>query len=404
MDEFNILVFVVGLALLGAALLPLRLKKIPVSLPIIYLGAGMIFPFILPDLSWIDPLTYSFTAQRLTELAVIISLVSAGLKIDRLISWKGWGSTWRLLGITMPLCIAGLAIGSYYLMGFSLAAAILLGAVMAPTDPVLASDVQVGPAGGDEEEHEVRFALTSEAGLNDSFAFPFVNLALVIAASGLAIEGLAEWFAVDVLWKLSAGLGMGLLSGYIIATVVHKFRHESVVQEGFVSLSLTLLTYGITEIIYGYGFLAVFVAARAFRRHELNDNEYNKELHSFSEQVEIFLMAILLVMLGVSISQGLFYFLTWEAIGLSLIFLLVIRPLSGLLALIGTGIETSHKFLISIFGIRGIGSFFYLAYALNHSNIGEKYGDILWATVGFIVVVSIFLHGVTASYAMRNVS
>lgn len=403
MDEFNILVFIVGLALMGAAILPLRLKNVPISLPIIYLGGGLIFPFILPDLSWIDPLTYSFTAQRLTELVVILSLVSAGLKLDRLLGWEAWNSTWRLLGITMPLCIIALAIGSYLMMGFSLAAAVLLGAVMAPTDPVLASDVHVGPAGS-EEEHEVRFALTSEAGLNDSLAYPFVNLAIVLAASGLAAEGLVEWFAVDVVWKLAAGLGMGIMSGHIIATIVHRYSQGTAAREGFVSLGLTLLTYGVTELIYGYGFLAVFVAARAFRRHELNDNEYNQELHSFSEQVELFLMSILLVMLGVSISQGLFYVLTWEAIILSLAFVLLIRPLSGMIGLTGSGIDTSHKWIISVFGIRGIGSFFYLAYALNHSNIGERYGDILWATTGFIVVLSIFLHGITVSYSMRKIT
>lgn len=403
MDEFNILVFVVGLALMGAALLPLRLQKIPISLPIIYLVGGLILPFMLPDISWIDPMTYSFTAQRLTEIVVILSLVSAGLKIDRLVGWETWNSTWRLLGITMPLCIIALAIGSYIMMGFSLAAAVLLGAVMAPTDPVLASDVHVGPAGS-EDEHEVRFALTSEAGLNDSLAYPFVNLALVLAASGLAVEGLVQWFAVDVLWKLAAGLGMGIISGHIIATIVHRYSQGTAAREGFVSLGLTLLTYGVTELIYGYGFLAVFVAARAFRRHELNDNEYNKELHSFSEQVELFLMSILLVMLGASISQGLFYVLTWEAIVLAFAFVLLIRPLSGMIGLAGSGIDTGHKWIISVFGIRGIGSFFYLAYALNHSNIGEKYGDVLWATAGFIVVLSIFLHGITVSYSMRKIT
>lgn len=390
------------MALFGAALLPLRQKRVPVSLPMVYLGIGLLLPYIVPDLSWIDPLTYSVPAQRLTEIAVIISLVSAGIKIDRLESWKGWNTTWRLLGITMPLCIIGLAAGSYFALGFPLSVAILLGAVMAPTDPVLASDVQVEAAGGDPE-HEVRFSLTSEAGLNDSLAYPFVNLAIVISASGLAIEGLAGWLAVDVIWKLSAGLGMGILSGHIIAFLVHRFKHESATTEGFVSLGLTLLTYGVTELIYGYGFLAVFVAARAFRRNELYETDYYETLHSFSEQIEIFLMAILLVMLGVSITQGLFAVLTWPAVLLALAFVLLIRPVTGLMGLAGSGTEFGHRLLISIYGIRGIGSFFYLAFALNHSNMGEKYGDMLWAISGCIVVTSIFLHGATASYSMRHV-
>ena len=108
--------------------------------------------------------------------------MGAGLKLDRPVSWRGWESSWRLLGIAMPLTIAGIAFLGWTILGLGIGAALLLGAVLAPTDPVLASDIQVGPPQSGKED-EVRFALTSEAGLNDGAAFPFVYLAIAIALS-----------------------------------------------------------------------------------------------------------------------------------------------------------------------------------------------------------------------------
>jgi NhaP-type Na+/H+ or K+/H+ antiporter len=99
-------------------------------------------------------------------------------------------------------------------MGLSLAAALLLAAALAPTDPVLASDVQVGPP-GDREEDEVRFTLTSEAGLNDGLAFPFVLLAIAFVQEG-GFTSVAEWFAYAVVWKIAAGIGMGYLIGWVL--------------------------------------------------------------------------------------------------------------------------------------------------------------------------------------------
>ncbi|MEX0608849.1 MAG: cation:proton antiporter [Balneolaceae bacterium] len=401
MDEYNVLLLIIGVALLIAALVPIRLKKAPVSLPMIYLGLGALLPLIMKGLPELNPLEYGNITEKLTQLAVIISLVSAGLKIDRLEGWNRWNSTWRLLGITMPLCIAALAFSGSWLMGLPLGAAVLLGAVMAPTDPVLASDVQVGPP-GERNEHEVRFALTSEAGLNDALAFPFVNLALVLAATGLEMDGLTHWFTVDVLWKLTAGLVMGVITGYISGSIVPDTKSIKAPTEGFVTLALTLVAYGATELVHGYGFLGVFVAARTFRHFKIDDQLY-KDLHDFSDQMEKLLMTTIMLSLGAAATQGLLVGLTWNVVIIAILFVLVIRPVAVFISFIGSGIEFKTQAMLGLFGIRGIGSFYYLAYGLNFSNIGEMYGEILWATTGLIVVISVILHGFTVSYAMAKI-
>jgi sodium/hydrogen antiporter len=153
------------------------------SLPMVCIGIGIILvwtPF--SPVTWVNPLENRYLTERLTEFAVIIALMGAGLKLDRPVSWRGWETSWRLVGIAMPLTIAGITLLGWTVLGLGVASALLLGAALSPTDPVLASDIQVGPPHSDYED-EVRFALTSEAGLNDGAAFPFVHLAVALAVS-----------------------------------------------------------------------------------------------------------------------------------------------------------------------------------------------------------------------------
>lgn len=356
--------------------------------------------WLLPGLPSFDPIDNGLLAERLSEFAVIVSLMGVGLKLDRPLGWKTWISTRRLLFITMPLSIAALAWGGFWLLGLPLAAAVLLGAVLAPSDPVLASGVQVGPPGtGDEDE--LRFALTSEAGLNDGLAFPFVNLALVLAATGFLQTGLVEWFVIDFVWKILAGVACGAIVGHYIAVLVSKFYQIKPITEGFIAIALTLFSYGLTELVYGYGFLGVFVAALMFRRYE-REHEHHKTLHEFSEQLEQIMMAIILVMLGIAIGQGLFAALTWQAATLGIATLLLIRPAAGMIGLAGTSSSLKTRSLISWFGIRGIGTFYYLAYGVNRAGFEEPYVRTIWALTGFIVLISIFLHGVTSYYLLEE--
>lgn len=398
MSIYNIILLVMGIALFGAALYPIRMENKPLSLPILFLILGMILGLTVPQLPELNPMKYSHITERLTELAVIISLTTAGLKIDRIEGWRRWNSTWRLLGITMPLCIAAMAFSGSWLLGLPIGVAILLGAVTAPTDPVLASDVQVGPPGG-SKEHEVRFSLTSEAGLNDALAFPFVNLALVLSASEYK-DDIMHWLTIDVLWKIFAGIVMGLLIGMLAGKIVKDTTHIST--GGFVALALTLFAYGATETVHGYGFLGVFVAARAFK-YSKNDKRYFQNLHIHADQLEKMLMTVLMIMLGISVAQGLLSGLTWPVVLIALLFLLVIRPLSGLLGLFKSNKIFKHRAIIAFYGIRGIGSMYYLAYAVNHSEIGKIYGELLWSLTALIILISVFIHGVTVSFMMKKI-
>lgn len=401
MSNYDLAVLVLGSAFLAAAILPRLLKNTPLSLPMIYVAVGMLLPFLWVDSPRADPLEYGVITERLTELAVIISLMGAGLKLDRVVGWRSWQSTWRLLAVTMPLCIIALTLGGVWLLGLPLAAAVLLGAVIAPTDPVLAADVQVGPP-GEGGEDEARFALTSEAGLNDGLAFPFVNLAVVLAATGLARSGLTEWLAIDVVWKIVAGVILGALIGHVVAVLVFRLCEPTPVADGFVAIALTLVAYGGTELIHGYGFIGVFAAALMFRRYE-RSHEYHKSLHDFSEQSERLLMAALLILFGAAISHGLLGSLTWPAALLGLAFLLFVRPAAGMLGLMGMTTPFAHRAAIAFFGIRGIGTFYYLSHGLNYADIGEAQARVIWSVAGFIVLASVILHGATAPYVMSRI-
>src|SRR5688572_310398 len=315
--------------------------------------------FALPlDLPDPDPLVHGELTEHLAEVCVIVALMGAGLKLDRPVGWRRWSSTWRLLAVAMPVTIAVMAGLGWWWAGLAPAAAVLLGSALAPTDPVLASDVQVGePTEDEDSEDEVRFALTSEAGLNDALAFPFVYAAITIAAH----ESLLRCVAVAVVYKLAVGLLLGLGTGWLLGKLFFRATKDAVRlakhAEGFVALAATFFAYGVTELAGGYGFLAVFVCAVSIRASERN-HSYHQVLHDFAEQIERLLTVLLLLLFGGAVVGGLLSSLTWRAAAVGLALVLVVRPLTAWLALRGAPGTRGEHAVIAFFGIRGIGSFF----------------------------------------------
>lgn len=411
--SYELFLALIGLGILGAALTPAITLRfgltLPVSLPIMCLGGGLVAGLLL-DEPRMDLIANGPLIARVTEIAVLLSLTGCGLKLDRPLGLRSWATTWRLLGITMPLSIALMALGGWAIMGLAPAVALLLAACLAPTDPVLAASVQVGPP-GEQEEADTRFALTSEAGLNDGLAFPFVHLALVAAAAFAGAsaapgdEGrftehvVTGWLAVDVAWKLGMGIAVGWAVGAVLGWIMFRFAPGQRAADAFLSIGLTLFCYGLTELLHGYGFLAVFLAALTFRRSERN-HAVHGELHHFVEQIELLVMICVVFITGIALSQGLLEPLGWRGLLLAVLFLAVIRPVAGWVGLAGSSVAPAERFAISVLGIRGVGAFYYLSYGLSHAPFSIEAGQQMWAVAGLIVALSVVLHGLTAPALM----
>jgi sodium/hydrogen antiporter len=405
LENYKLWLMCIGLVVLLVAWLPLLLRKLPLSLPIIFVGIGMaIFSFTPLGQFSPHPIESPVLIEKATEFIVIISLMGAGLKIGRPLVWSRWRITARLLLVVMPLTILAIALSGYYILGLSLASALLLGACMAPTDPVLASDVQIERPDSDDED-EARFALTSEAGLNDAFAFPFVYLAIIAATVGLSAGSVGLWLWQDVVWRLGVGGLVGTAGGWLLGLVIYRLPRDTRLSrsgDGFIALGSTLAIYALTEFAHGYGFLAVFVAGVMLRR-SCNGHEFNAALHDFADETERLVMMGLLVLFGGMLtSGGLLSQLGWDSVIVAALVLLVIRPAIGWLSLVDLPRHPLERFVIAFFGIRGLGSVYYLAFALNHGDFTQS--QLLWETVGLIVLASIILHGLSVTPVMRRLN
>ena len=371
--------------------------------PIVAILGGMAI-FSLPiDLPIPDPIKFEKEILRLTEFAVIISLMGAGLKINRDFSFKGYRVPLLLVLVTMIGCIASTAMLGWW-FGLVPASALLLGAVFAPTDPVLASEIQVEIEEGENEEHPVKFNLTAEAGMNDGMAFPFTWLAISIAIYGSNYgDWLTTWILKDLLYRIAGGVVLGYGSGTLIAWLfftLPKKINTTPKHLGFLAVAATLLIYGLTEAAHAYGFIAVFVAALTMRHYE-KKHRLHKEMHNIVEQVEQYLITIILLLLGGYMVHFGFQTLTFATVGLCLIFLFVIRPFFGIIPTLNTKMPWKHRWSVAFLGIKGIGSFFYLAFALHETGFVQQ--ELLWSTVAFLVLVSALVHRVAGFYVNKKI-
>ncbi len=439
---------VAGILLLSVVLGARLLERLPLSVSAIYLVVGVLLgPLVFGLLPW-QPVREGAIVEHLTEIAVIVSLFTVGLRWRVSLRAELWSLPVRLATVGMVTTIVALALIGTFLLGLPLGAAVLLGAVLAPTDPVLASDVQVKHP---TDRDPVRHALSGEAGLNDGLAFPFVMLGLGLLGLHPTSEagflnlwaggefGLLGWFGWDLVWAVAVGLAVGGLTGNLLGRgVVSLLRRgrEVVALNEFLVLGSIALSYGLAEVVYGYGFLSVFATGYAFRRIELRAAGYAPEpkeiprevqgderaerdltatapeqaaqrlassLLDFNDQLERILEAAVVVVLGALLTTSLAAPGLWfpEVLWLAPLLFLVVRPLSVTIALAGTAPSWSQRLLMSWFGIRGVGSIYYLTYAFGYG-IPAELAERLSALVLSLVAASIVVHGVSVTPVMKR--
>lgn len=430
--SFAIWAIIIGVLLTSMALSGSFLKRLPLSTSMLYMAVGV----GLGPLGWSlltpDPLLHSVILEIIAEIAVLISLFAAGMKLGLPLSNKLWRMPLRLAFLSMSLTVAFIVVIGMLGLGVSLGMAVLLGAILAPTDPVLASDVQVADV---EDRDRLRFSLTGEGSLNDGTAFPFVML-------GLGLLGLHElgswgwrWLVIDVVWAVTAGVLIGAILGSLIGKLVVYLRsqqEESIGLDEFLVLGLIALAYGIAVLCHAYGFLSVFAAGLALQRISQKDGGVVKQklpaaslaatagedpdsdpkqvsarmmlaVRGFNEQLERIGEVAVVLVVGAMIA---YISIRVSTVWFVLLLFIVVRPVSVWIGLLGAPISGDQRKLIAWFGIRGIGSIYYLMYAINHGlprPLAEQIIEITLVTI----MVSIVLHGISvtplmAMYAKRK--
>lgn len=422
----------VGGLLLARGLTPSLLRRLPLTPAIVYLTVGVLVGPTVLNVFHFNPLKESAQLEVLTEVAVLISLFSAGIKMPVPFSFVRWRTPILLATVSMAVSVGLVAAFAHYLLGLPLGAGVLLGAILAPTDPVLATDVQIRHP---DDRDRLRFNLTCEAGMNDGSAFPFVMLGLGLLGLHELGEYSQRWVLVDVLWATVVGIAIGVIAGAALGHLGWKLRsvpNENALMDDFLGLGLIGVVYGLSVLVGAWGFLAVFFAAVTLRQTEMKlanaclavakvphavsggpeattfcpgtspDNEPAPTVSGgsliFKEHLERLSELMLVLLIGGTLFLDSW---SWRAVGLALFLFMVARPVSVLASLLVTRTSWSMGGMIGWFGVRGIGSLYYLMYAIQHGLPEDLALELIQLTL-IAVSLSILIHGTSVKPLMSR--
>ncbi|ALM87220.1 sodium:proton antiporter [Bordetella sp. N] len=417
----------VGSLLIFIVLSSTLLARLSMSGAMAYLFLGALVGPGITGLIDLDPLRQTATLELLAEIAVLISLFTVGLRMGIPLRDRRWVLPIRLALVSMVISVTLIAALAVWGLGMSPGEGVLLGAILAPTDPVLASGIQTerGP-----EPTWIRFALSGEGGLNDGTAFPFVLLGLGLMGHYDLGDGGWRWIVVDLMWGTIGGLAIGAMLGLAIGRVViyMRTRHAAAVgHDEFLTLGLIALAYGMAQLCVASGFLAVFAAGLALQRVDeapqrdsislgsspkaeghgdavLGIHSHHasatmaRTVRAFNAQLERFAELALVLLVGAMLAYIQIRDLTWWFVPVLFVF---VRPVAVFLGTIGSGCRKRQRASLAWFGIRGIGSVFYLFFAIRHG-IDPDFGRRLVTITLSVVAASILLHGASVKLFMSK--
>lgn len=419
----------VGIFLITMVLIGTLLSRVPLSSAMVYLCLGYALGPVGIGVITPNPIQDAHLLQLITEIALLISLFAVGLKLGVPILDRRWLLPLRLAFPSVLITVALIAGVGVWGLHLSVGEAILLGGILAPTDPVLASGIQ---SESGTTPDTVRFGLAGEGAINDGSAFPVVLL-------GLGLMGLHDlgadakhWWTVDLLWGIVGGALIGAILGAMIGKIVVYLRtrhHNAVGLDEFLSLGLIAIAYGVAQFCMTSGFLAVFTAGLALHRvrelpmqgtvsldapHSLHSDheaehlerathshhasasmsravqDFNEQLEKLAELVVVFLIGALLPYVVFTVN------LLWFV---PLLFF-IIRPTGVWIGMLGMPMPKHQSAMIGWFGIRGVGSVFYLVYAISHG-VSESFAAALISITLVVVATSIVGHGISVLPLMK---
>ena len=429
-DTETLWFLIVGSVLVFMGIAATTFRRLPVSAAMFYLAIGYGLGPAGVNLLHLDLAADAHLLRIVTEIALLVSLFAIGLRLRVPVFDALWWLPLRLGVPAMLLTIALLTLFCVYGLRLGWGPALLLAAILAPTDPVLAHDVQVHDPG---DRDVLRFALSGEGGLNDGIALPFAVLGLALCAVPLAspAAGLTWRFAGGALWGIAGAVAIGALLGWATTHAVTWLRThhaQALGLEGFFALGLIVLSFGCAQLAHTYGFLAVFAAGVAMRRveHQASgersprstigsvDSEdvsataadpdkahayMTESVLGFTIELERIAEVAIMAMIGNVLANLRVPLFTWSSAALIVALFLLIRPAAVELSLLGSQASSAQRRLMSWFGIRGIGSFYYLAYALEHGPATTILPLLPLALA--VVTASVVVHGVSATPLMN---
>ncbi|HEV2075063.1 MAG TPA: cation:proton antiporter [Thermoleophilaceae bacterium] len=403
-DAFSLELLFVGAAMLLAIGALSRQHGHPFSASLFYLAVGLLAAVLINafDVAWIEPIQDASVLEHLTELALIVALFGAGIKIERPLAYRPWRAVIVLILVVMPVTIALVALYGTLVMGLSIGAAVALGAILSPTDPVLAGDVGVGPP-GEGRRGDARFNLSAEAGLNDGLASPFVLIGVFLLQEG-GTGWIGQWIVADVLYAVGVATALGAAGGYGVAWLASRMRARGLLSaqlDGFLVVGAVLLVYGATNAIDTYGFLAVFASGIAFRRFEFAHG-YNRRAHDGSEVATNFLELAVILLLGSVVTLAALDDPGLAGWLLAPLLLVVIRPAAVLTFLARSRMPAAERLFVGWLGVRGIATIYYVSFVLEQGVLPDGEARTVFWTVAVCVIASITVHGLTQTAAIRR--